>query len=89
MRRSGKTITFRFSLALLAIPVRYHLTHQWGFIFAKCSLLEEQRFLKVEINQINELIAAHEKAMVMEAVDSLPDTVESDDPDVGCAATIR
>jgi hypothetical protein len=27
--------------------------------------------------------------MVMEAVDSLPDTVESDDPDASCAATIR
>ena len=42
-----------------------------------------KRFSEVELNRINELIAARGKAMVMEAVASLPDNDESDHPDGG------
>ena len=41
-----------------------------------------KRFSEVELNRINELIAARGKEMVMEAVDSLPDD-DSDEPDAG------
>ena len=42
-----------------------------------------KRFSEQELNRINELIAERGKAMVMEAVASLPDNDESDDPDAG------
>ena len=42
-----------------------------------------KRFSEIELSRINELIAARGKAMVMEAVASLPDNDESDDPDAG------
>jgi hypothetical protein len=42
-----------------------------------------KRFSELELNRINELIAERGKAMVMEAVASLPDNDESDDPDGG------
>ena len=42
-----------------------------------------KRFSEVELNRINELIAARGKAMVMESVASLRDNDESDDPDTG------
>jgi transposase, IS5 family len=42
-----------------------------------------KRFSEPELNRINELIAARGKAMVMEAVASLPDNDESDHPDGG------
>ena len=47
-----------------------------------------KRFSEVELNRINELIAARGKAMVMEAVASLPDNDESDDPDAGSGKQI-
>lgn len=47
-----------------------------------------KRFSEVELNRINELIAARGKAMVMEAVDSLPDYDEPDDPDAGSGKQI-
>ena len=47
-----------------------------------------KRFSEIELNRINELIAARGKAMVMEAVASLPDNDESDDPDAGSCKQI-
>jgi hypothetical protein len=40
-----------------------------------------KRFSEEDLNRINELIAERGKAMVMEAVGSLPDDDDSDDPD--------
>ncbi len=40
-----------------------------------------KRFSEEDLNRINELIAERGKAMVMEAVASLPDDDDSDDPD--------
>ncbi len=40
-----------------------------------------KRFSEEDLNRINELIAEQGKAMVMEAVASLPDDDDSDDPD--------
>ena len=47
-----------------------------------------KRFSEIELNRINELIAARGKAMVMEAVASLPDNDEPDDPDAGSGKQI-
>ena len=44
-----------------------------------------KRFSEIELSRINELIAARGKAMVMEAVDALPD---NDDPDAGSGKQI-
>ena len=42
-----------------------------------------KRFSEKDLNRINELIAERGKALVMEAVASLPDDDDSDDPDAG------
>ena len=42
-----------------------------------------KRFSEEDLNRINELIAERGKALVMEAVASLPDDDDSDDPDAG------
>jgi len=47
-----------------------------------------KRFSEEDLNRINELIAEHGKALVMEAVASLPDDEDSDDPDAGSCEQI-
>lgn len=47
-----------------------------------------KRFSEIELSRINDLIAARGKAMVMEAVDALPDNEEPDDPDAGSGKQI-
>jgi len=48
-----------------------------------------KRFSKEDLKRINELIVERGKAMVQEAVSSLPDDKGSDDLGAECLTTIR